>query len=300
MTILPYSIKKDLSGGYVVIKQVAVINDLSGLGRCSLTAAIPVLSVMGIQPCPLPTAILSNQTGYSSYFCRDFTECMDAYIHEWKKRKLRFDGIYTGFLGSEKQILIILNFVKDFQTEKTFLLVDPVMGDDGVTYDIYGSNFVSQMKRLIHHADIITPNLTELCLLTDTNYMTLTGKRKTSDYLDSIAQLGRTLFQEKTKAIIVTGILYQSVSDTESRYYNLVIEPNQVTAISSKIYGKSYSGTGDLLASVVCGGMVKGDSVRKSVCKAVRFLETALMETVKEHTSKNDGIHFEPYLHLLL
>ena len=156
------------------------------------------------------------------------------------------------------------------------------------------------MKRLIHHADIITPNLTELCLLTDTNYLTLTGKRKTSDYLDSIAQLGRTLFQEKTKAIIVTGILYQSVSDTESRYYNLVIEPNQVTAISSKIYGESYSGTGDLLASVVCGGMAKGDSVRESVCKAVKFLETALMETVKEHTSKNDGIHFEPYLPLLL
>ena len=203
-------------------------------------------------------------------------------------------------MGSEKQIQIILNFIKDFQTEKTFLLVDPVMGDDGVTYDIYGSNFVSQMKRLIHHADIITPNLTELCLLTDTNYLTLTGKRKTSDYLDSIAQLGRTLFQEKTKAIIVTGILYQSVSDTESRYYNLVIEPNQVTAISSKIYGESYSGTGDLLASVVCGGMAKGDSVRESVCKAVKFLETALMETVKEHTSKNDGIHFEPYLPLLL
>ena len=151
-------------------KKVAVINDLSGLGRCSLTAAISVLSAMGIQACPLPTAILSSQTEYPSYYCYDFTDKMDYFRQEWKKLGTSFSGIYTGYVASVCQIEQIMHFLDTFQTADTFLLVDPVMGDDGVTYDMYTSGLLTAMKELAARADVITPNLTEFCLLTDIDY----------------------------------------------------------------------------------------------------------------------------------
>ena len=283
-----------------MVKRIAVINDLSGLGKCSLTAAIPVLSVMGVQACPLPTAILSNQTGYESYYYDDYTKHMDAYTDEWSKRGLTLDGIYTGFLGSELQAEKILRFIDVFQKPDTLLLVDPVMGDSGHTYDIYTETFGTQMKRLVQRADVITPNLTELCILTDTDYSSLTARSGAPDYLETIAAIGQKLLAQGIKTVIITGILYQSPTDREKRYYNLVLEENAVTPISSAIHGGSYSGTGDLLASVVCAGMVRGDSVLESVRRAVHFLETALAETANEQIPKNDGINFEPYLQLLL
>lgn len=283
-----------------MVKRIAVINDLSGLGKCSLTAAIPVLSVMGVQACPLPTAILSNQTGYESYYYDDYTKHMDAYTDEWSKRGLTLDGIYTGFLGSELQAEKILRFIDVFQKPDTLLLVDPVMGDSGHTYDIYTETFGTQMKRLVQRADVITPNLTELCILTDTDYSSLTARSGAPDYLETIAAIGQKLLAQGIKTVIITGILYQSPTDREKRYYNLVLEENAVTPISSAIHGGSYSGTGDLLASVVCAGMVRGDSALESVRRAVHFLETALAETANEQIPKNDGINFEPYLQLLL
>lgn len=110
------------------MKKIAVINDLSGLGKCSLTAAIPVISVMGVQACPLPTAVLSNQTGYESYFCEDFTEHMEPYMEQWKKRGFFPDGIYTGFLSDDKQADRILKFMDAFAGKDTLILTDPVMG----------------------------------------------------------------------------------------------------------------------------------------------------------------------------
>lgn len=283
-----------------MVKRIAVINDLSGLGKCSLTAAIPVLSVMGVQACPLPTAILSNQTGYESYYYDDYTEHIDAYTDEWTKRGLTLDGIYTGFLGSELQAEKILRFIDIFQKPDTLLLVDPVMGDSGQTYAIYTETFGAQMKRLVQRADVITPNLTELCILTDTDYHSLTSQSHSSDYLDTVASIGRRLLSLGIKTVIITGILYKAPTDTETRYYNLVLEENAVTPVSSAIHGGSYSGTGDLLASVVCAGMVRGDSALESVRRGVHFLETALKETAEEQIPKNDGINFEPYLKLLL
>lgn len=283
-----------------MIKKVAVINDLSGLGKCSLTAAIPVLSVMGVQACPLPTAILSNQTGYESYYYDDYTKHIDAYTEEWKKRNLTVDGIYTGFLGSELQVEKILHFIDVFRRPETLLLVDPVMGDSGQTYDIYTETFGKQMKKLVKRADVITPNLTELCILTDTDYTTLTDQKASPDYLDTIAETGKRLLDMGIGTIIVTGIIYQSPFDATEKYYNLVIDKEQVTSISSDIHGGSYSGTGDLLASVVCAGMVCGNTATDSVRRAVSFLETALIETAKEQIPRNDGINFEPYLKLLL
>ena len=283
-----------------MVKRVAVINDLSGLGKCSLTAAIPVLSVMGVQACPLPTAVLTNQTGYESYYCEDYTDKIDYFTEEWKKCNLTLDGIYTGFLGSEAQVQKILNFCGEFHKENTLLIVDPVMGDLGKAHGFYTPEFGRQMKTLVQNADVITPNLTECCLLTDTDYAKLAAHQNEPDYLDRIAAMARPLLEYKISTIIITGIIHRGIDDTASKYYNLVITKDGFQTASCDIHGGSFSGTGDLLASVVCAGMVRGDTAIDSVTRATRFLEAALIETVAEEIPRNEGINFEPYLSLLL
>lgn len=283
-----------------MIKRVAVINDLSGLGKCSLTAAIPVLSVMGVQACPIPTAILSNQTGYETYYCDDYTDKIDYFTEEWKKRELTLDGIYTGYLGSEAQVQKILSFCDSFRKEDTLLFADPVMGDLGNVYDVYTPEFGKQMRKLVANADVITPNLTECCLLTDTDYTQLVSHQNESDYLVRIEHMARPLLSYGIQTIVITGIVHRATNDLSEKYYNLVLSQNGCQCISCDIHGESYSGTGDLLASVVCAGMVRGDSAETSVRRAVRFLEAALIDTVAEGIPRNDGINFEPYLRLLL
>ena len=151
-------------------KKIAVINDISGFGRCSVAVAMPIISALKIQCCPVPTSIFSNHTGFPSYFFDDYTEKMPAYIAQWKKLGLEFDGITSGFLGSKAQIDIVKDFIRDFKTDRTTVVVDPVMGDYGKPYATYTPQLCQEMKRLVKYADILTPNLTEACILTDTPY----------------------------------------------------------------------------------------------------------------------------------
>ncbi len=283
-----------------MVKRVATINDLSGLGRCSLNAAISVLSVMGVQPCPIPTAILTNQTGYDSYYSYDYTDKIEHYTAEWKKRGLTLDAIYTGYLGSAEQVEKILAFCKEFRKENTLLFVDPVMGDWGDVYSVYTPELGKQMQYLVTHADVITPNLTECCLLTGTNYAELTSHANCEDYLMRIEATARPLLEHGIQTIVITGIEHQGKNDSEPQYYNLVLSENTCDTVSSPIHGGSYSGTGDLLASVVCAGMVRGNTAVDAVRLAVRFLEAALIDTVKDGVNRNDGLNFEPYLSMLL
>lgn len=283
-----------------MVKRVAVINDLSGLGKCSLTAAIPVLSVMGVQPCPLPTAVLTNQTGYESYYCNDYTDKISHYTREWKKRGLRLDGIYTGYLGSEAQVSEILTLCDAFRKKDTMMFVDPVMGDLGSVYPVFTDGLMKQMKRLIAHADVITPNLTECCLLTGTDYKSLTSHANTDSYLDRIEQMARPLLNNRLQTVIITGIIHKKKEQAAPRYYNMVLEKNSCQIVSSPVCGESYSGTGDLLASVVCAGMIKGMSAYDCTKKAVAFLDAALRDTVADGIPRNDGLNFEPYLSMLL
>ena len=150
--------------------KAALINDFSGFGRCSVTVALPIISQMKVQCCPVLTSVFSNHTGYPSFYFDDYTEKMPSYIAEWKKLNLHFECIAAGFLGSERQIEIVKNFIRDFKDETTKVLIDPVMGDHGRTYQTFTPEMCSQMKQLAHFADILTPNLTEACILTDTPY----------------------------------------------------------------------------------------------------------------------------------
>lgn len=154
-------------------KKIAAINDYSGFGRCSIAVELPIISALKVQCCPVPTSILSNHTGFESFFFKDFTDSMQEYINEWKKLDLHFDGICTGFLGSHRQIAIVEGFFESFKTNDNKIIIDPVMGDYGKIYPTYTKETCQEMKKLIKYADIITPNLTEACILTDEEYNVL-------------------------------------------------------------------------------------------------------------------------------
>lgn len=280
-------------------KKIAVINDLSGFGRCSLTAAISVLSAMGVQACPLPTAILTAQTEYPSYYCDDYTDKMEIYRSEWEKMKQRFDGIYTGFVASEAQIRHIFKFIETFRTPDTFLLVDPVMGDDGITYDIFTPSLLAQMKKLSLQADIITPNMTELCLLTDYDYQELNSIHDTQQLMKQIQILGEKLCKLGPSHVIVTGIQFVN-TDGIRCMGNLYIAGSEHALVSFPYIGGSYSGTGDLFASCLVAGIANGMEIPSIIEMAGTFLELALTDSVNEQIPENDGVNYEKYLYILI
>lgn len=280
-------------------KKIAVINDLSGFGRCSLTAAISVISAMGVQPCPLPTAILTAQTGYPSYYCDDYTDKMDIFRNEWLKMGEKFDGIYTGFVASEAQIEHIFRFVDTFNTEDSFLLVDPVMGDDGRKYAMFTPGLLEQMKRLVDKADIITPNLTELCLLGNVDFYEITQISDSGQMFDAVEKLTHSLFSGSRKHVIVTGIHYTDDKNT-SMIGNLYLSDSCQNLCSFPHIGGSYSGTGDLFASCIAAGVARGDSIPDIINLAGTFLEHALRDSVKENVPRNDGTNYEQYLSMLM
>lgn len=282
------------------MKKIALINDLSGFGKCSLTAAIPVISVLGVQACPLPTAILSAQTGFPSYYCDDYTDKMNYFADEWKKMNVTFDGIYSGYLGSAAQMHNVLHFLEQFQTKDTLYLADPVMGDNGRKIHIFTDELLECMKELTKRASVITPNLTELCLLADVNYEKLISHSAEKDYLKRIEEVGYSLLSkaQNTQTILITGVLRSS---GEQAYIgNLAISNKEAFYLESDFTGMSFSGTGDLFASVIAGSLIQGLSIQDAVKKATRFLQPAIEEASREKIERNHGVHFEKYLNLLL
>lgn len=271
-------------------KRVAVINDLSGFGKCSLTAAIPVLSVMGIQPCPMPTAILTNQSGFNNYKCVDFTDNMYSYIDLWKINGASFDGIYSGYIANIKQIDIISQFIDAFRTSSTAVIVDPVMADNGMTYKGYDSQMCEQLSALASKADYITPNLTELCILTNKNYSEVVDLEPDA-MMNCIKSMATGLAEKNSQTVIVTGVPCGDL------IYNCIFDSSSASFIPSKRFEGSFSGTGDLFASAFCGGVVKGLTVRQSVENAAAFLEKSISDTIiLGKTDRNQGVEFEKNL----
>ena len=273
-----------------MVKKIAVINDLSGFGRCSLTAALPVISAIGIEACPLPTAILSNQTGYPSFFCTDYTENLYSYINEWRKLGVKFDGILTGYLTSAKQAEFIYDFVEEFADVNTLVFVDPVMADDGVLYDTYDSNLCKKVKKLTEKANIIAPNLTELCILCDADYEKVTHENS----IQKTSEIAASLLTDTLKTVIVTGV------KIDDEIHNIIVDKSGKTVVKSKLIEGSYSGTGDLFSSIVCAEIVKGKSVLQAVNIATVFLQKSIEDTYKENTDRNNGVNFQQHLEVLI
>ena len=282
------------------MKKIAVLNDLSGMGKCSLTAAIPVISVMGIQACPLPTAVLSAQTGFPSYYCDDYTDRMDAIMEEWKKMDFYPDGIYTGFLADARQADKAVEFIEQFAKEDTKILIDPVMGDNGEEYPIYTEALCEKMRFLVRRATVITPNLAEALLLLYGaqrahvlwKELSLMDEERLLKFTEST---GKELSKEFDTEVVITGIDLPA-RENHQEMGNLICKDGVQTWVSTVKEGGSYSGTGDLFASVLSAGMVKGMDTVDSVRKAVKFLSKGIHDAVLEGTDRNEGICFERYL----
>lgn len=270
------------------VKKVAVINDLSGIGRCSLTAAIPILSALGVQCCPFPTAVLSCQTGYDEFTFLDITDEMYRYKKSWDKLNVKFDCIYSGFLGSEEQINIVYHMAKEH--EESLIVIDPVMGDDGYIYDTFTENMSNKMKELIRIADIVTPNLTEACLLTGSSYK----KYNTSD--EELIYMAKKIGKLGPKVVIITGIV------RNNKMYNFAydIRQDEYFLVGKEFVDKSFSGTGDTFASILIGLLLNDHNLQFSIEKAAEFLYKAIKHTDNLNTDPKEGILFEVHLKELI
>lgn len=269
-------------------KKIAVINDMSGFGRCSLAVAIPIISHLKVQCCAVPTSIFSNHTGFKEFFFDDYTDRMQEYIDNWKKLNLKFEGITSGFLGSEKQINIVKKFINDFQTKRTKVIIDPVMGDNGVKYPTYTDDMCQAMNELVEYADTLTPNLTEACILTGMQYKSDNWKLK------ELNELARMLSERGPENVVITGIrqggfianyVYQKGNDSK------IVKTHRI--------GTERSGTGDVFSSIIAADAVNGEDFYKSVKKASAFVKKCIEKSIEMDIPKTDGVCFEEILYKL-
>ena len=265
-------------------KKIAVINDFCGFGRCSLAVSLPIISALKVQCCPLPTSIFSNHTGFDSFYYTDFTGHMDDYMDEWEKLKLNFNGILTGFLGSPEQIDIVKRFLARFKKENTITVIDPVMGDYGKLYPTYSPRLAEQMSSLVPYADILTPNLTEACILTKTDYHTDMDE-------DSLAEICEKLSEMGPKKIVISGL--ERGDDLENFIFEAGKSP--VTIREHKV-GPCRSGTGDVFSSIIAADAVNGKDLTSSVRHASSFIAKVLRRALELDLPKTDGICFEEFL----
>lgn len=263
-------------------KRIAVINDFSGFGRCSLTVSIPIISAAGIQCCALPTAVFSNHTGYEDYFFDDYTDKMEPYFLKWKKLGLTFDGIYVGFLGSVRQTDIVTRFISQFAGKDTKIIIDPVMGDDGKTYATLTGEHCRSLRRLAEVADILTPNLTEACILSGYPY-----NPRISDEFE-LYQIAQRILCLGCRNLVITGI------DLGKEIGNFIFDNSGEYHLAHNPYtGSRRAGTGDVFSSVIAADAVSDISLLRSVKRAADFVEKAVRISDEQNVPPQDGVCFE-------
>ncbi len=266
-------------------KRVAAIHDLSGFGKCSLTVALPILSAAGIETSALPTAILSTHTGgISGYTYRDLTEDMRPVMKHWKSLDIKFDDIYTGFLGSFEQLDIVKEFFDAFRQEDNLILVDPVMGDNGELYTVFTREFAAGMRMLCQKADIIVPNLTEAALLLDEPYH---PGPYTHAYIESLLRKLGALGPQK---VVLTGVYFKEDELGAATYDRTTDTIDYV--FTQKIPGY-YHGTGDVFASALLSALLNDFSLIDAAAIAVHFTTDSIRRTYKAKTDYRFGVNFE-------
>lgn len=271
------------------VSRVAAIHDLSGFGRSSLAVVIPILSSMGVQVCSLPTAVLSTHTGgFDGYNFVDLTDSMEGFIEHWRKLELEFDCIYSGFLGSPRQIEIISRFIDDFTKENTLVVVDPVMGDDGRLYETMGEEMVQKMKGLISKADIITPNYTEAAFLLNEPYDKQVSEKELQSWLMRLSELGPEI------VIITSAPDPKQSKNTMVMAYNR--EDGRFWKVSCVYIPASFPGTGDVFTSVIVGSLLQGDSLPVAIDRGVQFITSAIRASYGFKYPIREGVLLERVL----
>lgn len=264
-------------------RKIAVINDVTGFGKCGAMVSMPIISAIGMQCCVVPTAVFSNHTAYKSFFMEDYTDRMERYFDEWRKLGLRFDGILTGFYGSGVQIDIVCRFIEEFSVAHTKVIVDPIMGDNGVRYATYTDHMCEKMAQLVARADIITPNLTEACILTGVKY-----REKWEE--EALLEMCRKLYAMGPKQIVVTGI------DLGNRIGNYVYEQGEGKMLVRRKTGKQRCGTGDIFSAIAAAEVVDGKSFEEAVITAAEFIGVCIEASDKLGMPIEDGVCFERFL----
>ncbi|WP_035356730.1 pyridoxamine kinase [Acetobacterium malicum] len=272
-------------------KRVAAIHDISCVGRCSLTVALPIISAAGFDTSVLPTAVLSTHTGgFENFTYRDLTDDIRPISDHWQSLNLEFDALYSGFLGSFEQIDLVAHLFDTFQSEKNLTLVDPVMADHGELYSIYTPEMAKGMTTLCAKADIIVPNLTEAAFLLDEPYV---GEDYDQNYVEELLV---KLSQLGSKKVVVTGISFDpsqlgaATYDTETRIFDY--------AFNDRV-SDYFHGTGDIFGSTLLSGLLNDFNLKESTQIAVDYTRECILKTVELGQEKRYGVCFEraiPYL----
>ncbi len=269
------------------LPRIAAIHDICGYGRCSLTVASPILSTMGFEVCPLPTAVLSTHTLFPNFVILDMTDELPRIINHWKELGLRFDGIYSGFLGSARQVDIVADFIRDFQGPDTLVVVDPVMADHGKLYPTMPPEMVDEMKKLARISKVITPNLTEAAFLLGRETPEAITEKDAKDWLRALTDLGPEM------AVITSAPVASRPNASTVIGYDRVDGRFWIT--QRPFVPTQYHGTGDIFASVLTGSLLQGDSLPVAMDRSAQFVATTIRATFGYRESEL-GHHHEVLL----
>ena len=271
-----------------IMKRIVSIQDISCLGKCSLTVALPIISAVGVECSIVPTAVLSTHTMFQNFTCKDLTDQIGPIADHWKSENIVFDAIYTGYLASKEQIGDVCAFFDTFKTKDNLIVVDPVMADNGKLYPAFGPDFPAEMAKVCAKADIILPNITEACLLTGAKYRTEYGEAYIRDLLERLLELG-------CRTAVLTGVSY---------------EPGKLGVAYLDRSGKDFSyftrrcpqsfhGTGDLYSSTVLGGVMRGLDLGDALALAADFVVACIEASASSTEPRWYGVEFESQIPFL-
>ena len=265
------------------MKNAAAIHDISGFGKCSLTVCLPILSAAGIQTSVVPTAVLSTHTGgIQGYTFRDLTDDLTDFYQHWISLGLKFDALYSGFLGSSGQISIVSDMFDAFRTDDNLIVVDPVMGDCGKLYSTYTPDMVDGIRKLCRKADLIVPNITEACLLTQQPYREAPHSRSwIAQLLDELAALGPS-------RVVLTGVCFES-----GLMGAVGFEQGKTCECFSPLIDGQFHGTGDIFSSSLVAALLRGKTLARAIEIAVRLTTSSITRTVQAGSNPRYGVDFE-------
>jgi len=265
-------------------KRVLTVQDISCVGQCSLTVALPILSACGVEAAVLPSAVLSTHTaGFTGFTCRDLTSDMPDIIEHWKKEKIYFDAVYTGYLGSAEQIEYVKAIFDALLKDGGSRIVDPAMADNGRLYPAFDLAFVEEMKKLVALADIVLPNITEACFLTGVEYREKYDEEYVNEIVSKLCELG-------AKSVVLTGVSY----DDETTGV-VVYEGGETKYYRHEKMPKGCHGTGDVYASAFAGAYVRGESAYDAARTAADYTLRCIKYSAGDETHWY-GVKFEPLL----
>ncbi len=271
------------------MKRIASIQDISCLGRCSLTVALPVISAMGVECAIVPTAVLSAHTAFPGFVSRDLTDQLPAIAAHWRQQNVHFDALYTGYIASVPQVQQVLDFFDAVKSPDTLLIVDPAMADHGKLYADFGDDFPAAMARVVARADVALPNITEACLLTGTPYREDVDEGFARTLLQRVAALG-------VKQVVLTGVSFAPDRLGAMGYDSRT--GTYFTAQGRRVPA-SFHGTGDIFAATVTGGLMRGMTLEQSSALAVEFVLACIDATACDPHAGWYGVEFEKALPLL-